>query len=212
MNGHQNPTNSKLLKSLRYLDAWAGTQSVHAPLELSGYVCRLFQSDTRNCARAFFSQGTRSAVLKLKPSACPQGMLGQNQHESWFLTFWSSLVCICQACWLEKSDLTSNSKIQYTLPVVLVRTGYINLTATLETQISWVTRWKSVQMSLPSSACGLAPITTLQLDMWDGGEVAFQPVQPSLSLLASPNPLSTRIQKKLSLLPVCEFSSQGLKL
>jgi len=33
-----------------------------------------------------------------------------------------------------------------------------------------VIHWKSAQISLPS----LAPIATLQLDIWAGGEVAFQ--------------------------------------
>ena len=85
------------------------------------------------------------------------------------------VVCICQAHWLKKSDLTSNSKIWYKIPVVLVRTGYIiNLTKTPETQIAWVTRWKSAQMSLSSPAGRLAPIIALQLDIWAGGEVAFQ--------------------------------------
>lgn len=133
----------------------------------------MFSARHSNSARALFSQGTQSSVLKLKPSAIPYSTSGQNQCESWFSLFDPVLVCICQAHELEKSDLTSHSKIQHKILVLLVRKGYINLTKTLETQTACVTHWKAAQKSLSSPTFGLSP--SLPFSWTSGwGEVSFQ--------------------------------------
>lgn len=120
------------------------------------------------------------------------------------------LVCICQAHWLEKSGLTCNSKIWYKIPVVLMRTGYINLTKTLEAQPAWVTLLKLAQMPPSNLVCRLALITAPVSHLgWGRGGISAKPLQPSASLLATLNPLPMQIQKNLSLLPVCEFPSQS---
>lgn len=101
-------------------------------------------------------------------------MLGHNQCEPWLCAFWSSPGLHLSGWLAGKGNLISDFERQYKIPVVLVRTGYINLTRSLETQIAWVTHWKWAQMSLSSPARRLALVTALQLDIWAGGEVAIQ--------------------------------------
>lgn len=125
-----------------------------------------------------FSQGTQSAVVKLKPSAIPHGTLGQKKCEPWLSTFCSRPGLHLPGPLARKSYLTSNFKKQSKIPVVLLRTGYIILTSTVGAETVWVTHWKSA-LPLSRPACRLAPRAALQWDIWTQGEAALQQSHPS---------------------------------